>query len=58
MLNNLTNAAFFNIPAGAQSTLEGMVTNNGTFQVPGTLFVSGAVTLAGTGSGLLVGGNI
>ena len=58
ILNNLTNAGLYEIPGGAGSSIQGTVTNNGTFQVAGTLYISGAVNAAGSGSILLQGGGL
>src|SRR5215469_2785367 len=57
-LNNLTNSGTINVPSGASMTMEGTITNNGTFEVPGELIANGAVTLKGSGTGLLQGGTL
>ncbi len=47
---NLTSNANYLIVPGGSSTLLATITNNGTIQAQGVLFISGSVTLTGTGS--------
>jgi hypothetical protein len=55
ILNNLTNKGMYQLINGANTTLQGTIVNNGTFQaLHGGLLINGTVTLKG--SGTVIGG--
>ena len=56
ILNNLTNKGMYQLINGANTTLQGTIVNNGTFQaLHGGLLINGTVTLKG--SGTVIGGD-
>jgi hypothetical protein len=56
VLNGLTNSGTLQVPAANNATLENIINNTGVIQVPSaTLFMSGNVTLSGTGSLIMSG---
>jgi fibronectin-binding autotransporter adhesin len=55
-IGNLTNLGTFNVPTAATLGWNGTITNNGRFFLQGSVATSGNVTLKGTGSVLMNGG--
>jgi hypothetical protein len=55
-LTNLTNAATFNVPAGATLNWTGTINNTGVFNLAGGISTNGTVTLQGTGTVLMKNG--